>query len=1333
MAPPAASTFTTQLGSIESFDPAQEDWSSYSERFEQFVIANGLADDEKKIVAVFLTSIGSKTYNLLRNLTAPDKPSDFKWADLTKTLSEHFNPKPIVIAERFHFHKREQNDGESVAEYCAALKKSSERCEFKTFLEEALRDRLVCGLRSKQIQKRLLAESELTWQSAQKIAIAMESADKQANKFRPGTTTPISADVNALTSRSKENGNRKDQRSCFRCGGSHAPQQCRFKDVSCRFCKLKGHLERVCKKKANESAGHTHNQKPQKPKPLRYVEIEESEEVRDEYSLFKIGQEAPEPSIIIPLKINGTEINLELDTGSSVSILSEQTWKSTFPGTPLHASNLKLKTYSGEQLKVVGQATVEVQYEEQSFHMPIQVVEGNGPSLFGRNWLKSIKLNWATIKKLSTNLDDILHKYSNVFKDELGTMKDVKAKLYVKEGSKPKFFKPRPVPHALKGAIEVELDRLVGMGVLEQVRYSEFASPIVPIVKPDSTIRICGDYKVTLNSLLEVDQFPLPNPEDLFVTLSGGEKFTKLDLSRAYQQILLEEESREYVTINTHKGLYRPTRLPYGVASATAIFQSKIEQVLQGIPMVVCRVDDILVSGKTDQEHLANLGEVLSRLENAGLRLKLAKCRFMQPSVEYLGYRVDARGLHAIEKKVQAIRDAPAPENQQQLKSFLGMITYYAKFIEGYSTITHPLNELLRDNVKWTWGKRQRNAFSTLKAKLASAPVLMHYNEELPLKLATDASAYGVGAVISHILPNGQERPIAYASRTLNKSERNYSQLDKEALSIIFGVRRFHQYLYGRKFLLETDHRPLVHLLGPKSEIPTLAAARLQRWAILLSAYQYDIVHRSTDKHANADCLSRLPLPVSSKSEDDEEVKLINQQQIESLPLRSEQIKKVTRADPILSKVLEHTLAGWPEVNKNADLEPYFQKRNEITVEDGCLLWGIRVIIPKSFRPRVLEELHSGHPGVVRMKSLARLHVWWPKLDKDILSVVRDCAKCQLARNKPQTAPLHPWEWPKAPWQRIHIDFAGPFMNKMFLVVVDSHSKWLEVEIMPNITSQSTIERLRDLFARFGLPMQLVSDNGPQFTSQEFAEFMKENGIKHTLVAPYHPRSNGQAERFVQTFKQYFKTEGTDSIKQSLARFLFNNRNTPSSVTGQTPSELFLRRRPRTRLDLLRPDVGRKVLDKQISEKGNFDRSSKERKFLIGEEVLVQNFRGEPKWLEAIVTERTGPVSYKVQVNDQVWKRHVDQMRNKSYSSNQNQAAPATETAEIFIAPSTQPHFDLPLREGDERTDSAGANANANADADDARVESDPQQTADSQHRYPTRDRNPPVRLGFDE
>ncbi|XP_031554055.1 uncharacterized protein K02A2.6-like [Actinia tenebrosa] len=222
------------------------------------------------------------------------------------------------------------------------------------------------------------------------------------------------------------------------------------------------------------------------------------------------------------------------------------------------------------------------------------------------------------------------------------------------------------------------------------------------------------------------------------------------------------------------------------------------------------------------------------------------------------------------------------------------------------------------------------------------------------------------------------------------------------------------------------------------------------------------------------------------------------------------------------------------------------------------------------------------------------MHVWWPGLDEDISQVVRGCSKCQLSRNKPPQAPLHPWDWPNNPWQRIHLDFAGPFIGKMFLIVVDSHSKWLEVEIMSSTVSEVTIDRLRDMFARFGLPKQLVSDNGPQFMSQEFAEFTKRNGIKHPCrTLPSEIERTGRT------------AEGNGSIKQKLAQFLFSYRNTPNSTTGQTPAELMLKRRPRTRLDLLRPHLGNKMEAKQAEQKSkSMTNNSKEREFPIGEPVF---------------------------------------------------------------------------------------------------------------------------------
>ena len=952
--------------------------------------------------------------------------------------------------------------------------------------------------------------------------------------------------------------------------------------------------------------------------------------------------------IQLDLRVRGKPLQMELDTGASVSLISKATWKNRLKSPRLSPSEIRLKTYSGEALKVLGQCMVEVRYGEQTCQAPLVVVAGHGPSLFGRNWLEKIRLEWGSIQSITTTpVEELLHEYAEVFSSDLGTIQGVEAHLEVQEGATPRFHRPRSVPYALRGVVEQDLERLERLGVIEKVQYSDWAAPIVPVPKGDGGIRICGDYKVTVNPVLKVDQYPVPTAEDLFATLAGGQTFTKLDLSHAYQQVRLDPESRKYVTINTHKGLYQYTRLPFGVASAPAVFQQIMEKILHGIPRVVVYLDDILITGRDDAEHLRILRQVLGRLKRFGIKLKRAKCRLMQPRVDYLGYRIDKHGLHTMPDKVAAIQEAPRPGNVKELRAFLGLVQYYGRFIRNLSTVTQPLNKLLCKGVPWRWSEACDSAFQKLKAALASSEVLAHYDPELPVKLDCDASAYGVGAVLSHTFPDGSERPIAYASRTLSAPERNYAQIEKEGLSLIWGVKKFHKYLYGRLFTLVTDHKPLLAILGSKKGLPTLAAARLQRWAIFLLGYQYVLEFRSTTKHCNADGFSRLPR-VTAEGESDKlvaEATSFNVHQINALPLSAKQLAAATSADPELSRVVRYCCDGWP-ASVSKELQPYFQKREEMSIEGECLFRGTQVIIPTKLRPQVLTELHTSHPGIVRMKGLARSRVWWPGVAGQIEEKVRSCTACQEHRNQPAPVPLQPWPWAKTPWERIHIDFAGPVEGVMYLVIVDSYSKWVEVEPMRSTTTEKTLDVLRMLFARYGLPKHLVSDNGPQFTSTAFTQCMQANGIRHSRSAPYHPATNGAAERVVQTFKNFLRTGKDDSGSQTqkLAQFLLVNRTTPHSTTGVPPANLFLKRSLRTRLDIMRPSVDDKVNIQQERQKRYHDSRAQDREIEAGQEVMARNFRDGPKWVKGKVVKKIGAVMFEVRVGDGIWRRHANQL-----------------------------------------------------------------------------------------
>ena len=645
---------------------------------------------------------------------------------------------------------------------------------------------------------------------------------------------------------------------------------------------------------------------------------------------------------------------------------------------------------------------------------------------------------------------------------------------------------------------------------------------------------------------------------------------------------------------------------------------------------------------------------------------------FLAPSVSYLGHIIDATGLHPLPDKVQAIEKAPTPTNVTELKSYLGLLTYYGKFLPDLATHLAPLYELLGQKVQWKWKSAQEEAFVNSKKLLISSQLLTHFDPKLPLTLACDASAYGIGAVLAHRFPDGSEKPIGYASRTLNKAERNYSQLEKEGLSCVFGIKRFYSYLFGHPFELVTDHKPLLGLIGEHKPTSPQASARIHRWSLYLSMFEYTLKFRRTTAHANADALSRLPLlETPERVETPPELVLLAEHMADS-PVTASQIRSWTEKDPELAPVVQFLQQGWPTSKENLPgLAPFFSRKTELSLYEGCVLWGTRVVIPSPGRKAVLMELHEGHPGIARMRGLARMYVWWPGISQDIEQTVRGCMECQVHQSSPAPAPLHPWSWPTRPWARLHLDYAGPVQGKMYLVLIDAHSKWIEAFCTPTATSSAVIQELRTMFARFGLPETIVTDNGTCFVSAEFESFLEGNGIKHVTSAPYHPASNGLAERAVQIVKKGLKKLVSGSIRDRLAKSLMAYRLTPQSTTGISPAELLLGRRPRSRLDLLKPHTAERVEDRQSKQKKQHDERACVQKLVVGEEVYVRNYHGGEKWLPGVIEKRTGPVSFLVKLSDGRDRRcHQDQVRKRTVRVDAPLQTPDLEGVSDVLAPS---------------------------------------------------------------
>ena len=447
---------------------------------ELYFIANGVTAD--KVVPVFLTVIGAKTYAILEHILAPDKPKDKTLVELKVVLLSHFEPEPLVIAERFHFHKRDQKEGEPLADFVAELKRLASKCQFGTHLDDALQDRFVCGLCNENIQKILLMEKVLKFNAAVEKALQLEAAEVNMKAMKFGRSGEGTAVNKVLQQRER----------CIHWGKfNHTAIQCRFKEAMCHTCNKKGHISTVCRDKGKGRMRGA-------AASAKWVK-ELNEECDEELPLFRVT-ESSAPPILFDVEVNGVIIQMEFDTGASISLISEETYRQYLPFVELSPSWLVLRTYTSEPLKVIGYMQAQVRYENQNATAPLFVIEGKGPSLIGRDWMMKIQFNWNAVKQISTQgrLEALFEKYSSIFSKKLGTMKNYTATLELEQSARPKFYRPRPVPFAIKDSIELELDSLEAAGILKKVTHSKWASPIVAVPKKGGKSEYVGIIKLLL-------------------------------------------------------------------------------------------------------------------------------------------------------------------------------------------------------------------------------------------------------------------------------------------------------------------------------------------------------------------------------------------------------------------------------------------------------------------------------------------------------------------------------------------------------------------------------------------------------------------------------------------------------------------------------------------------------------------------------------------------------------------------------------------------------------------------------------------------------------------
>ena len=735
----------------------------------------------------------------------------------------------------------------------------------------------------------------------------------------------------------------------------------------------------------------------------------------------------------------------------------------------------------------------------------------------------------------------------------IGYLKNYQAKIHVDLAIRPVAQKPRPVPFALQQKVTDKLRELIEDDIIEPVQGpTPWVSPIVVAPKPNGDIRLCIDTR-RVNDAVVHGRFPFPTVDETLHKINGSSVFTKLDLRAGFHQIELDEESRQYTVFATADGLFQYKRLMFGLSSAPELYQRIIQQVLSGCKGCENIADDLVVHGRTLQEHDGNLRKVMRRLAERGLTVNGGKCSFRKPSITFFGLQLSSSGVSPTPEKVKALREAPAPTYASETRSFLGTVGFSGRFIPDLATIAEPLRRVSQAGAIFEWGTVQQQAFDMLKDRLTSATSLAYFDSTAPTEVITDASPFRLGAVLVQT-QDGVRRAISYASRTLSSVERHYSQTEREALAIVWSCERLRQYLIGRKFTLVTDHQRLRAIYSPSSR----PSARIERWVLRLQEFDFDIRYVPGRQNI-ADALSRLPVPEEAAAPSVESSVRAVAAAAVPVALSAREVERASETDPELELVRSCLLSDdWANIPT-----AYVAARYELAAVGFIVLRGTRIVVPQSLHRQVLELAHEGHQGIVRTKSRLRQKVWWPGIDKDAERLCPACVSCQSVNPPEVSPPIQPTPLPRHPWQHLAVDLLGPLpTGEHLMVLVDYYSRFYEVDVLRSTTSEVVIERLAAHFARHGFPDSLQSDNGPQFVSASFVAFLEEHGVQHRRTTPYWPRANGEVERQNRSILKALRITNSQGLPlhRELTRYLSMYRTTPHVATGHTPASLLFNR-----------------------------------------------------------------------------------------------------------------------------------------------------------------------------
>ena len=883
-------------------------WKTWSKHFDFFLTATESDEKSDKVkTSILLSCIGPKGREIYETFQFATEGDRFILDTVLEKFTAYCNPRKNITIIRHKFFTYKQQEGQSFNDYVIELKKRSSECEFGNLQDSLVKDMIVCGVIDNSLRERLLRDADLTLDKAIASGHAAEETRlhaKELNSFQNNVEVNKVSRKQGYDVRKKTTSNKFDKQSkkswdvikrCKFCNSTHNGGQCPAYGKKCRACKQLNHFQMCC--------------------PYKQVkEIYEAPSLNDssdeEFFIDSIEKQEPESKTIsavngiksdwsVSLEMNGAITNFKIDTGAQCNVIPKYLLNSLLPRPKLKPTTMKLSAYNGTEIPVAGKCITSIKLKNQKVKVLFIVVDADSVPIIGLNTSEKLNLIKRVYKiandiSVQANIED---EFVDCF-GEIGCLKRTHH-IEVKEDVKPIIAPIRKIPFALKDKLKEELHRMMKLEIIEPVeKPTDWVNALVIVSKPNGKLRICLDPR-PLNKAIKRQHHKLPTAEEIISQMHGAHYFTKLDASNGFWQIRVDNESADLLTFDTPFGRYRFKRLPFGIHSASEVFQAEVANIISGIEGCANSQDDIIVWGATKKEHDQRLRSCLTRIRQSGLKLNRSKCIFTSKSLTFLGHIISADGVKPDPTKVNAIKDMPIPKSKIDLQRFLGMVKYVAKFVPNLSQMTAPLRILLKKDVQFILQKPQIDAIAELKCLITTSPCLKFFNPNLPTRLKPDASSEGLGALLeqNHGSENYEKwHPIAYASRALQPFEQRYAQIEKEVLSVVFGTERFHEYLYGRHFTVYNDHQPLKSIFS-KSIVD--CPPRIQRFFLKLQKYDFNLEYAPGKTMVVSDALSRAY--INDNTTEIPEAQLIHQviSTFQLLPI-SKLLKYYTRIELLL-------------------------------------------------------------------------------------------------------------------------------------------------------------------------------------------------------------------------------------------------------------------------------------------------------------------------------------------------------------------------------------------------------------------------------------------------